>query len=296
MKNPLVSIVVISYNSAKYVVQTLESAKAQDYKNIELIISDDGSTDGTVRICADWLATNKQHFVNSKILVSKQNTGISPNCNRGFDAAQGEWIKSIAADDILLPHCISTFVEYSANNPERKILFSKIQVLGTSSPLSTDLSSHHSEYWEKAYSVFTQNTIAHRQYQILLNYNFCPAASLFINKKAWIDIGKFDEEIRLLEDYPFWLNATAKGYALTLLPATTVGYRAHEGSAQIVLKNKFSMAYTLFGYKYINKLPPRLFSFFVAQIHQLESPETLRNRFFMYLLYTLKRGRMFLHR
>ena len=58
--NPLVSIIVITYNSAKFVLETLESAKAQTYQNIELIISDDGSTDNTVQICREWLKNNEE--------------------------------------------------------------------------------------------------------------------------------------------------------------------------------------------------------------------------------------------
>ncbi len=53
--NPLVSIIVITYNSSKYVLETLESAKAQTYQNIELIVSDDGSTDNTIEICKIWI-------------------------------------------------------------------------------------------------------------------------------------------------------------------------------------------------------------------------------------------------
>ena len=62
MKEPLVSIIVITYNSSKYVLETLESAKAQTYENIELIISDDGSTDDTIKICKNWLEKNQDRF------------------------------------------------------------------------------------------------------------------------------------------------------------------------------------------------------------------------------------------
>jgi len=81
--NPLVSIIVITYNSAKFVLETLESAKAQTYQNIELIISDDGSTDNTVQICREWLKNNKESFVNTELITVEKNTGIPANCNRG---------------------------------------------------------------------------------------------------------------------------------------------------------------------------------------------------------------------
>ena len=63
----LVSIITPTYNSAKYVLETLESIKSQTYHNIELIISDDASQDNTVDICELWLKENKERFRNSDL-------------------------------------------------------------------------------------------------------------------------------------------------------------------------------------------------------------------------------------
>ena len=117
MNNPLVSIVVITYNSAKYVLETLESAKQQTYCNIELIITDDCSTDNTVDLCDQWLETNKKNFVNVQLLIGTENVGIPANLNKGIKIAHGEWIKSIAGDDILHEDCICNFIkEYKGNS------------------------------------------------------------------------------------------------------------------------------------------------------------------------------------
>ena len=82
--NPLVSIVVITYNSAEYVLETLESAKIQTYQNIELIVSDDCSKDDTVRICREWLEQNGERFVRTDLVMSNKNTGVPANCNRAY--------------------------------------------------------------------------------------------------------------------------------------------------------------------------------------------------------------------
>ena len=114
---PLVSVIVITYNSSNYVLETLESAKAQTYKNIELIISDDGSTDTTVGICKNWINQNKERFVAVKCITTGNNTGIAPNCNRGLKEAKGEWLKFIAGDDILMDSCIERNMDFVQNSP-----------------------------------------------------------------------------------------------------------------------------------------------------------------------------------
>ena len=80
---PLISIIAITYNSAKYIVELLESAKAQTYSNIELIISDDCSTDDTVAVCNSWIVKNTTLFNKLTLITAEKNTGIAPNVNRG---------------------------------------------------------------------------------------------------------------------------------------------------------------------------------------------------------------------
>ena len=60
MTSPLISILVISYNSSKFIIDTLESIKKQSYNNIELIVSDDYSTDNTIELVTNWLKLNKK--------------------------------------------------------------------------------------------------------------------------------------------------------------------------------------------------------------------------------------------
>ena len=82
MENPLVSLGITTYNSANTIVETLQSAYQQTYDNIELVISDDYSTDDTVSICKKWLKENGHRFVNTRIVTAPVNTGTSSNCNR----------------------------------------------------------------------------------------------------------------------------------------------------------------------------------------------------------------------
>ena len=137
IKEPLVSVVVITFNSSSYVIDTLESIRNQSYCNIELILSVDGSYDDSIDKCEKWILKNKNRFVKTFIVASENNTGISYNCNRGLNAANGDWLKIIAGDDMLMPNCIEDYVNFINHNNEAKFIFSKYRYLirGRVSPI-----------------------------------------------------------------------------------------------------------------------------------------------------------------
>lgn len=225
---PTISIVVITYNSSKTVVDTLESAKVQTYPTIELIISDDGSTDDTVEICKNWLEQNKDRFINSEIITVDKNTGIPANCNRGYKAAKGEWIKAIAGDDALLPNCIELNYNYIANNEEIGILLSEMELYN-----NTFASENLTGYFriDKSNSFFTSESSADYQFRKLLIADIISVTpTLFIKKSLIEKEGYFDERFRHVEDYPFWLKITRLGYKIYFMDKATIKYRKHNQS------------------------------------------------------------------
>lgn len=225
-KMPLVSVAVITYNSSKYVLETLESIKAQTYKNIELIISDDCSTDNTMQLCKKWCEQNEDRFARIQYVEVEQNTGVSANCNRAEDACQGDWVKLIAGDDLLLPNCIADYIEYVHAIPNVTYLFGKIQLLGGSKELQDIFSKKIFDY---GFFSLSQK----QQLDRLLNEGNCiPAASAFYNLGNVRNINlRYDERIPMLEDYPRWINALQKGVRLFFLEKETVIYRLGNSEA-----------------------------------------------------------------
>lgn len=194
----LVSIVVITYNSSQYVLDTLESAKAQSYQNIELIVTDDCSTDDTVEICRDWLDKNETRFTRTKLITSPCNTGIPANCNRGYRMAQGEWIKGIAGDDILYPNAIEAYVNHAIRDDgSTGIIFAKVTPF-TDVGLLKEYRHFKYQYFYLAPSEFKC---------LLLAGNFLPASTAFIRKSIIIRCSYFNENIPLMEDWPFFIKA-----------------------------------------------------------------------------------------
>lgn len=231
---PLVSIVVISYNSSSFILETLESTKSQKYKNIELIISDDGSKDDTVNLCQNWLKENKNIFKRVKFLTVILNSGIPSNANRGIKAAKGEWIKLIAGDDILLDNCIHDNVSYVMKNRNINFLFSKPIYINS---YSETIISHDSKKFKENDSFYNLN--ARKQYLHLLTENHpINPPTIFFNKKVVDTVGGFDENFKN-EDFPFYLKITKLGYKLFFLNQDTIKYRIHSSSiSQKIKQNK----------------------------------------------------------
>lgn len=240
---PLVSIAIITYNSAEYVLDTLESAKNQTYLNTELIISDDCSTDNTVELCKAWLSNNKDSFIRTKIIIVENNTGIAANCNRGILNSDSNWIKLIAGDDILLPDCIKNNMNYVLNNRNVKVLLSQVQLF------SGEYS--YLEKYKKLPSRLPMNLMnpyfsARDQYErLLISDRITYTPSVFFEKETILSIDAYDEEFKYIEDYPMWLKLTKTGIKLHFMETETVAYRQHIDS----LNNKIEKG--LFNQQYL---------------------------------------------
>lgn len=218
LDNPFVSVAVITYNSSFTVIETLNSILDQTYENIELIISDDCSTDNTVTVCREWLSKHGSRFIRSELITTDTNTGISRNLNRAAAACKGEWIKDIAGDDILLPDCIECYMRYVSEHPDTKLLFSKIKCFGAS-----ELECRQRESIVD-YSFFNM-TSEEQMHRLIFEGNGLPAPTVFYKSDIAI---KFDERIPLLEDWPRWINLLKANIKFELIDKQLVCYRVND--------------------------------------------------------------------
>lgn len=249
LDRPLVSIIVVTYNSSEYVIETLESAKAQTYPNIELIVSDDCSKDNTVELCRQWMKENGKRFVDSQVLTVEKNTGISANCNRGATASQGDWMKLIAGDDILKPNCIESFMANAIKFPEYQFFFSDVEIFGNGEESQKRAAVRR--WMDNSLNRFESIPNSKSLYKKLLIQNIISSPSAFIQKKAFVEVGGFDEELKLIEDYPFWLKITKRNYRIKSIREQLVRYRVNASSVQT--SETYMLALELFRQKYVFK-------------------------------------------
>lgn len=223
---PLVSVAVITYNSSKTVVETLDSIAGQTYPNLELIVSDDCSTDNTVEICREWIEAHKERFVRTELLTVEKNTGVSANMNRVADACQGEWVKDIAGDDVLLPECIEIYMEYVKECPEAVYVFAKVEHFGGDEEAIRYIESNYSDM-----EAFFNMSITEQYNYLTLVCNPIYAPTSFYNRAKVISIGiRNDERIPFEEDRAKWINCLKAGVHFGFINKITVRYRLSDSS------------------------------------------------------------------
>lgn len=126
IKQPLVSVIMPAYNAGKYVGKTIESILNQTYQNFELVIVDDGSTNGTVELLQSY---QKRYPKKIKLYRFDKNRGESFSANYAFKNAQGEFIARMDADDIAKPDRLATQVVFLLKNPRVIVVGSQAEVI-----------------------------------------------------------------------------------------------------------------------------------------------------------------------
>ena len=232
-KDETVTVSVLTYNSSKTVVETLESIKAQSYPYLNLTICDDFSSDDTIKVCKKWIEENRDRFQNVKVATSFQNFGVAFNCNRSLDLCETRYLKEIAGDDLLEKDCIRQFLQYAKSDSVPAIYFSKVKIIGESSSVK-----NYANLFD--YKFFTLDSREQTE-KLIYSQNFIPAASAFYNVDKLRQMKlRNDERIPALEDWPKWINYLKKGGRLGFLDKVLVGYRVGGGvSTNIDLQNKF---------------------------------------------------------
>lgn len=177
---PLVTVVTAVFNGQPYVAECLESVLNQDYPNIEHIVLDGGSSDGTLDVLRRY---------DDKIAFwkSESDKGVYDAWNKSLDLANGEWIAFLGADDVYLPKAISTYIDLARNHPKAEFLSSRAKL---NHPTGHSPIFGGPWAWPRfatAMSTIHVGTMHHR--------------SMFER------LGRFDQTYRIAGDYEFMLRA-----------------------------------------------------------------------------------------
>lgn len=223
--HPLVSIVVITYNSSQTVLETLESIKNQTYPEIELIVSDDCSPDNTLELVRDWMHDNVSRFIRSEIVASDRNTGVSANMNRGGIQARGKWIKTIAGDDCLVPECIEVFVSFVENHNEPvRMCVSDVEPFSDNGDVPKGLIDTYALFLNLEKEPYEQ-----QRKRVMTELVFV-GPGYFFSKDLFSDVGGYSEKYGNAEEWPFVYKVIMGGDRIYVLDKKLVRYRYSEKS------------------------------------------------------------------
>lgn len=220
MQRPLVTIIVPTFNRLQWLSVCLDSIKAQTYPNIETLVIDDGSTDGTV----EWLKSQPD-YQHAQVHVQPKNGGASIARNDGIRLARGELIAFIDSDDALLPQHIETAVSVFEKHPNTGLFCCDSTLIDSNgNVLFEGRTWHQIQSQAKNYPVKTG-------FRSLKNiFEFSHIFPGFTLPKAVFEkIGDFDQSIFPMDDYDLSLRVAGAGYQVYYCNEPLALRREHSG-------------------------------------------------------------------
>lgn len=211
---PLVSIICVCYNHARFVRQALESAINQDYPNIELIVIDDASTDNSAEVIAAWIGNKDITF-----LKNETNLGYCKTFNRALAVSKGEYIIDLSADDELKSNRATSGVEtLTRMGTEYGVSFSDAEYINEQGIFL----SKHSDRFPHA-----QIPSGDVYEDVITRYFICSPTMMF-TREVISQLGGYDETMAY-EDFDFWVRASRK-FKFMYVPEVLVRKRKVAGS------------------------------------------------------------------
>lgn len=208
-KLPLVSVITPTYNQADFLKDTLESVLAQDYPRIEYLVLDDGSTDETPQILAEY---------SDRVASERQtNRGQTPTINTGWERAQGDILTWLNSDDTFLPGAVTTAVNYLQEHPDVGIVFGDC-MFTRADGAAIERSKDRTGFDYRDFVLQCENPI--------------PQPSAFIRRAVIDDVGLLDPSYYYFMDWDFWLRAGIR-HQIAYFPELLSTYRLHQESKTV---------------------------------------------------------------
>lgn len=229
----LISVTISAYNHERYIEECIRSIMAQTYQNIELIVIDDGSTDGTFAKMQELKPECEKRFVRV-VMETRENRGVITTGNELLDLVRGKYIYAIASDDVAKPQAIEKLHAFLAENPDYVLAVGDDEIINADSERI---------YWGKNRKVVPEGEAIYRtfgedmhlnepdnkhpdfgSYADLLKGNYLPNGYL-LSYQARLKAGKLDPQV-LLEDWYLHL-LLAKSGKFKYIPQILFSYRWH---------------------------------------------------------------------
>lgn len=258
---PKITIITPSYNQGEFIEETIRSVLLQGYPNLEYIIMDGGSTDGTLQII-------KKYEKNLAYWTSEKDEGQANAINKGLQKATGEIVAWLNSDDIYLPGTLFTIARAFVNNPSVVLVYGEVEVIN-----------------EKGQKLFKLKSSPFNLMDMIEKRNFIRQPATFWKREIHRNIGFLDATFSYAFDFDFWIRVGLRYRNNVLfLPQTLALFRLHKRSKSYPGDYPFFQEHIKLGHKLLKSkdIPIEIRS----AIHQM-----LANRY----IFFHKRGKALFH-
>lgn len=223
-ENPLVSVIVPTYNQEEFIEETLNSIIKQSYENLEIIVSDDASTDKTPSIIKAFAEKDKRIHA----FFSEQNKGISGNFNKAFDACTGEYITFFSGDDIMLPQKIEKQVRFLEQNKDCPLVMHQVEIFNSETGEINTIHKNTNELKVPKTPIewaFPTKWFYKKHYTGLLPTSFTARAPYYLSSR-------YDVRLRYKHELLFHLDIYMKNPKTEwkMIPEVLSRYRVHDNN------------------------------------------------------------------
>lgn len=210
MTEEKVSIIIPAYNAADYIREAVDSALAQTYPDVEVVVVDDGSTDNTKHVLEPYISARKIKY------VYEANKGLAGARDTGVKSAQGAYIAFLDADDLFLPEKVAEQVKVLEAHPDFGVCYSDLlHFTDSPSGVPEERKFYHHRYKYPSGDVFGS----------LLRRQFINPLAVMARSEVFEKYGYFDENLRRSEDWDLWLRWSRAGVKFYYLDKPLAHYR-----------------------------------------------------------------------
>lgn len=202
-KMPKVSVIIPTYNRARFVGEAIDSVLAQTYKDYEIIVVDDGSTDNTQEVL--------KHYGHKIRYFRQENKGISAARNLALEKARGEYIAFLDDDDLWLPEKLEKQIDVLERNPDLAFVASETHVINGKGEIIDRFKRGKGDV---------------ETFENLRQQYFVPMLTTVVRRKCLDSVGGFNPSLPICQDHDLWLRL-AKIYKFRYIDVPLAKYRMH---------------------------------------------------------------------
>jgi glycosyltransferase involved in cell wall biosynthesis len=240
---PLVSVVIPTYNSADFLIEAVDSVLGQTWRDFEIIVVDDGSTDGTHE--------SVRRYDDEVRYFYKKNGGPSSARNMGVKQARGRYVAFLDSDDVWEPEKLGVQMRFASEHPEIKLICTDSALMGPRGSRQRKLKSD----------------LLGNLFPILYSNSFIRTSTVLMEKACFQTVGYFDERYRSAEDYDLWLRV-AKRYPIAYINQPLVRYRKHEDNVSLdKITLRHNALTVLRGHYDRREISPRAYRIRMSNLH-----------------------------